>query len=151
MGLTQAESILGLMVRYVGRRWLLPPLLCVCGNTILQALLLLSAVETSDHTISFYISDGFSALLCTAVMEHPVVQIHMASWRYQLFSPPFPFLFLFFVRLALHNCWKICRFSISLAKVDYFTIYKNMQRERNVYSLSVCLFQFYIRNCTNHI
>lgn len=60
---------------------------------------------------------GFSALLCAAVMEHVLMKIHMASCfkisaiLSSLFS---------LVMIPLHNCWKICQFSILHAIVVYF-------------------------------
>lgn len=50
-----------------------PRLLFMSGTTMLQAPLPFSPVETSDHTISFYISDGFFshvALCCNGTSTH---------------------------------------------------------------------------------
>lgn len=55
------------------RRWRQCRLLFTSGTTMLQAPLPFSPVETSDHTISFYISDGFFshvALCCNGTSTH---------------------------------------------------------------------------------
>lgn len=65
---------------------------------------------------------GFSAMLRSAVMEHPLMKIHMASCLkisaiHSSLSFFFIYLFFIFVIFPLQNCWEICwRFPLFMPK-----------------------------------
>lgn len=97
-----------------------PRLLFTSGTTMLQAPLPFSPVETSDHTISFYISDGFFshvALCCNGTSTHENTHgklfedISHSLLSFLFFSLHFP------ITELLEN---VSEFSTLHAKVVYF-------------------------------
>lgn len=82
----------------------MPRLLFINSTTMLQVPLPFSAVETSDHTISSYISDGFfSHIVCccngTSTRENTHGELFLDISR-SVFSPSYLFFFLSHVPVA---------------------------------------------------